>query len=241
MDFLLAYGQTGVNWYLSCGYPTAKVFPYAYVVESPAPPAPPERETDIVQLAFVGSLVEVKGTEVLISALARLAHLRWQLQIIGEGPKRRYLERLIARGGLRSRVHFHGILPMPLVAQQVAGCDLLVLPSHYDGWGAVVNEALMVGVPVICSNQCGAADLLCASVLGSVFKAGSVVELAHALEGRISTGLLPAEPRQTIRALAAQINGQLVADYLLAILSHIYQGTFRPTPPWHGTRPDNSQ
>lgn len=37
--------------------------------------------------------------------------------------------------------------------------DILILPSIYDGWGAVVNEALQSGLYVISSNQCGAKDL----------------------------------------------------------------------------------
>ena len=42
----------------------------------------------------------------------------------------------------------------------MAAADVLVLPSRFDGWGAVVNEALMVGTPVICSDRCGASDVI---------------------------------------------------------------------------------
>jgi glycosyltransferase involved in cell wall biosynthesis len=56
-----------------------------------------------------------------------------------------------------------------------------VLPSRFDGWGAVVNEALMVGTPVICSNRCGASDVIENGRNGYVFEAGS----ARALRERL--------------------------------------------------------
>ena len=38
--------------------------------------------------------------------------------------------------------------------------DFLILPSRFDGWGVVINEALLARVPVICSNQAGASSLV---------------------------------------------------------------------------------
>ena len=56
-----------------------------------------------------------------------------------------------------------------------------MLPSRFDGWGAVVNEALMVGTPVICSDRCGASDLIENGRNGYVFEAGN----ARALRERL--------------------------------------------------------
>src|SRR5512134_3369011 len=57
--------------------------------------------------------------------------------------------------------------------------DVFVLPSRYDGWGVVVNQAVAAGLPVICSNQVGAGyDLVEDSVNGLKFQAGD----AHGLE-----------------------------------------------------------
>ncbi len=233
IDFLLTMGQTGVNWYRATGYPAAKVFPFAYVIEAPQGVSPPQRETEQVQLAFAGSLNKLKGVELLLKALSRLTHLRWELAIIGDGPRRRYLQQLVDERTLGDRVRFHGFLPMPRVMTEVAQCDLFVLPSRYDGWGAVVNEALALGVPVICSDHCGAADLLRSTRQGTVFRAGSLPELTHALDERISLGRLSAETRCSIQAMATGVSGSQMAHYLLAILAHVYQQGARPTPPWH--------
>ena len=55
------------------------------------------------------------------------------------------------------------------IPEVICESDCLVLPSRYDGWGAVISEALMVGTPVICSDNCGAANVVTASNVGSVF------------------------------------------------------------------------
>lgn len=60
--------------------------------------------------------------------------------------------------------------------------DIFILPSIYDGWGAVVNEALQAGCYVICSDAAGASDLILNDKrLESVFHRGNVKQLAEAM------------------------------------------------------------
>src|SRR5437870_11248743 len=93
--------------------------------------------------------------------------------------------------------------------------DLLVLPSRYDGWGAVINEALMSGIPAICSDNCGAADLVRSSVqLGAVFRAGSAIDLARVLGTWIRRGPL-SERRTEEHTSELQSRGQLACRLLL--------------------------
>lgn len=235
IDFILAMGQTGVDWYTSVGYPVRKVFHFGYVVETPivdTATLPLQRD---VQIMYVGSLIKLKGIELLLNALASaVARVpEWQLHLIGDGQEREALRRLAELRGIKPRVQFHGILPMPGVLQLVAQADLLVLPSRSDGWGAVVNEALMCGIPVICSNQCGAADLLRAPWLGDVFRSGSAASLQRVLTPRLQQGPLAPETRTRIRAWSRCIGGETMARYLLTVLDHVYAGGTRPSPPWH--------
>lgn len=110
--------------------------------------------------------------------------------------------------------------------------DLLVLPSRWDGWGAVVNEALMRGVPVLCSDRCGAASLVRHNEQGEVFPTGSVTGLRDALARRISAGKKTQESTRVLRAWAHAITGESAADYLLSILASVYADQRRPAPPW---------
>lgn len=59
--------------------------------------------------------------------------------------------------------------------------DVLVLPSLYDGWGAVVNEALQQGLFVVCSDKCGARELLDGKSRGYVFRSQSREDLVRSL------------------------------------------------------------
>lgn len=60
--------------------------------------------------------------------------------------------------------------------------DILILPSIHDGWGAVVNEALQTGMYVICSNTCGAADLLKDERIGKVFHVNNEQQLSEIMQ-----------------------------------------------------------
>ena len=60
-----------------------------------------------------------------------------------------------------------------------AQADVFVLPSRYDGWGVVVNQAIGAGLPVICSDMVGAGhDLVDEDVNGLKFRAGDAASLA---------------------------------------------------------------
>ena len=111
-------------------------------------------------LIFVGQLIPRKRLDRLLRALAAVRSTDWVFRIIGDGSERRSLEKLALELNLLRRITFTGALDNGAVRNELANADLFVLPSRWDGWGAVVNEALMSGTPVICSSYCGAADLI---------------------------------------------------------------------------------
>jgi glycosyltransferase involved in cell wall biosynthesis len=111
--------------------------------------------------------------------------------------------------------------------------DLLAFPSAIDGWGAVVNEALMAGVPVICSDWCGASSLIRPGWNGDVFRSGSVDDLARALRTWVGRGKLPPGQREAIRGWSHCIAGPAIARYVLNVAAFVDGGdNARPTPPW---------
>lgn len=91
----------------------------------------------------------------------------------------------------------------------------------------------MAGVPVVCSDWCGAKVLIRPGWNGDVFRAGSVEDLARALDAWIERGPLPAPHRTEIRAWSRCIEGDTVAQYLLEIIAHVSgERPVRPSPPW---------
>ena len=99
--------------------------------------------------------------------------------------------------------------------------DVLILPSVYDGWGAVVNEALQVGCYVICSDACGASDLMKKeSRLGKVFRRGDEQALADCISW-CNTHIKEIREDFDFRKQWAEehISGKAVAKYMVECLS----------------------
>lgn len=103
-------------------------------------------------LCGVGRLVAEKGFDVLIEAFSRLPGDA-VLVIVGDGPERKTLEGLIARHSLEPRVRLVGFDANPY--RYMVRADLLVVPSRQEGFGNVIIEAAMLGVPVIATDCIG--------------------------------------------------------------------------------------
>ena len=97
---------------------------------------------------------------------------------MGDGVLRTQLEKYIEDNDLQDHVVMAGFQSQSEVPMLMQKNDILVLPSIYDGWGAVINEALQAGLYVVCSDACGAADLLNDDKLGKVFHSGDENELS---------------------------------------------------------------
>lgn len=110
-------------------------------------------------IVAAGRLVKEKGFDVAIRALALLEDKTARLVIVGDGPQGESLVRLAAGLGVADRVEFAGYVPD--IAPWLAQARLLLLSSYYEGFGAVLVEALAAGRPVV-STDCTPAinDLL---------------------------------------------------------------------------------
>jgi len=101
----------------------------------------------------------------------------------GAGAQRSELEAESARLGLQQRVRFLGFVNQSQLPALYTAVDLLVLPSEYEPFAVVVNEAMCCGCPVMASDQVGAARDLVAPVRAEfVFRTGDVAALANALQ-----------------------------------------------------------
>lgn len=114
-----------------------------------------------IRYFYAGRLEPYSGVDLLIRAFNRLA-LKYEdveLEILGGGSQRAYLERLVLEK-IKPRVVFHGVVSRESVPAVFARGDIFVHPNHGQGWGMVVNEALAAGMPVIASKVIGAAEEL---------------------------------------------------------------------------------
>ncbi|MCG7601052.1 glycosyltransferase family 4 protein [Halomonas sp. McH1-25] len=129
-----------------------------FVVEPGVEPAPlaasVERPSAGRQrLLCVATLTPRKGHDVLVDALAQLSEFDWQCECVG-GLKHdpRHAEAIAARirdKGLEDRIHLVGERAAEALSESYDQADLFVLPSHYEGYGMVIAEAVSRGLPVI--------------------------------------------------------------------------------------------
>ncbi|HWG06932.1 MAG TPA: glycosyltransferase family 4 protein, partial [Beijerinckiaceae bacterium] len=118
----------------------------------------------ITRFAFTGRLVDWKAVDLLLDAFKLLlAQSSATLDILGSGPMRPSLEAHAKTLGIAEHIKFHGWVAQPQCVSILREVDALVLPSLYECGGAVVLEAMAMGLPVIASDWGGPADYLDAS------------------------------------------------------------------------------
>ncbi len=141
---------------------------------------------DAVVVLFVGRLEPHKGIGVLIEAFERLASIvpRPYLVLVGGGS----LEKKVRSGAVRGgRLRLAGRCSQAEVVQWMRSSGVLVLPSTFEPWGLVVNEAMACGLPVVATDAVGAGDdLVEGGANGLIVPAGDTEALARALEALVS-------------------------------------------------------
>ena len=116
------------------------------------------------RLLCVGTVSPRKGQDLLVRALARLRDTPWHCDCIGSSTRdpdfARAVARLIREAGLNDRIQLHGECDDAHLRAAYAGADLFVLPSHYEGYGMVVTEAIAAGLPVLTTTGGALAETL---------------------------------------------------------------------------------
>lgn len=116
---------------------------------------------DLPVFCFLGFLKDMKKVDIAIDAAAIvLKTQRIRLDIVGDGPERLHLEAQVARLGLQDSVRFLGFVPQTQCPGIIANARALLMPSIHECGGAVVLEAMSLGVPVVAARWGGPADYL---------------------------------------------------------------------------------
>ena len=229
--FCLAIGQKTEGFLEECGFPRSRIHPFSYFLPPPPPASPTEGHER--RLVYVGKLVQLKRVDLLIKAFGALRPPKTRLSLIGSGPLENELRALAAAQPNGEAIEWLGTLPNQEAQAVIASADGLILPSEYDGWGAVVSEALLAGTPAICSSACGAAVAVNASGMGGVFASGERLSLMQHLLALLAADRLTHAQRAKLRAWAqAGLSDQAGAAYLEAILAARGRGFPPPQAPW---------
>lgn len=237
VDYVFAIGESCAEYYR--GWSKAwKVVPFMYCTEFKSHTEHTEH-TDFLNLVFVGSLDRRKNVSVLMKALSLVKSHTASLglepngekitentdlikvTIVGDGPERAMLEGMAKNLNNNITVTFVGAKPMEETQKIIAENDVLVLPSLHDGWGAVINEAMMLGTIPVCSDKCGAKYIIQQAEFGGVFDVDKPQMLAEKIE-QYAAQINDLRDKRIERTQWAKdnISPEAVAEYFISSLKN---------------------
>jgi glycosyltransferase involved in cell wall biosynthesis len=172
----------------------------------------------VFQLVTVARLDAQKDLPTLLHALREVRDVepRARLVVLGEGPDAAALRRLADELGVADAVEWRGWAPPYEV---MAGSDVFVLSSRYEGFGNVIVEALACGVPVVSTDSpSGPREILAGGEYGLLVPVGNSPALAAAILRLRDDPDLRAALRERGRRRAADFDVASVAPAYLEVL-----------------------
>jgi len=234
IDAILVKGFLGRACYEKVGFPKDKIWDWAYFTESHEALVKPFDHPQIEELPsflFVGALIERKNIVPVLEEVIPMSSGISKFSVIGVGPLENDVKKFSESN---EKIKFLGKKSNHEVMDLMSSHDYLILPSLFDGWGAVVNEALMAGSRVIVSNKSGAASLLLNENRGYVFSLKGDPSFKKIFKKAVKDGPTHPEERRAIQQWAAgKITGDQGAAYFLRIVKFLYgKDVSRPIAPW---------
>lgn len=180
--------------------------------------------TDGPLLVTVARLTEQKGHRDLIEALALLRDQWPQLQCVcvGDGELKIQLEALAADRGLSSMCRFVG--SRDDVMEFYAAADVVVQPSHSEGFPFVILEALAMGKPVIATSVNGVPEVIEHLKTGLLVKARDVAGLADAIQSLLEH---PERAMQLGNAGRAVVQARFTVDRMVEKTVAVFDAALR--------------
>jgi glycosyltransferase involved in cell wall biosynthesis len=164
-------------------------------------------------ILFCAKLQPWKRPMDLLHAFASAAIPNAKLIFAGDGAQRAELEKEASARSVSDKVQFLGFLNQSQLPSLYKSSDLMVIPSHYEPFGLVVNEAMLCGCPVIASDRVGAVrDLITPGETGFVYRARDVEALANtmrlALQDSLRLSAVSANASGRIRSWSPQASAE---------------------------------
>ncbi len=192
-----------------------------------APPTPRE-DVGVPGTPFllsVGRLRAQKGIDVAIRAAALLLRRRRRFRwvVAGEGKERPALEALVRELRVEDVFSLAGLRPDAIGLTK--SCDLLVLPSRWEGMGLVLLDALASGRPVVATDIGGVRDVITHEEHGLLVPPEDPVALADAIERMLDD---PALARATAERGRVMVRGRFTVDRMVRAHEELYESFRNP-------------
>ncbi|MDC1246714.1 glycosyltransferase [Amylibacter sp.] len=229
---IFAISELACEQYVSAGLNPDKIFPFGYFVPS-LNDLKKNKQKDVknLKLVYVGSLIPIKGLDILIDAVykARLNGCNVSLDVYGPGDEKKYKFE-------NKYINYKGVIPFGQTQKFIINYDILVLPSNYDGWGVVVNEAILVGLAVICSDKVGSSTLVTSTGVGNTFPRGNIKYLSEIIQKYESKRYLLKKTNVACRKTSKIIQPNYAASHMINVINAQLDNTMLPLAPWYSLK-----
>ncbi len=231
IEGVFAISPLAVQQYMAIGFKEDRVFPFGYFVPAlneHVIAKAPSLNTGICKIIFVGNLITTKGVDLIIEAAKKLYNSKVgvKIDVFGHGNPNDF-------NFDNAYIEYKGSINFGYAQKEIANYDFLVLPSRYDGWGVVVNEALLAGVPVLCSNRVGAGAIVKRWGCGSVYR----IDIPDALYDLLSQLARDSAMRGEMKSAALLVRTRLLphvaADYMARAIVSCSSNLPKPKNPWY--------
>ena len=170
------------------------------------------------RLLMVARFAPQKDHATLFRALANLTDLDWSLDLVGSGPLEESVRALAGSLGLSERIRFHGLRED--VPELIAGSQIYLLISHWEGFPRSILEALRGGLPVVATDVGGVREAVIEGDTGFLIPENDDVRLADRLRTLVADPALRASMGQAARA---HYEAEFTFDRLVAEALSLYE------------------
>lgn len=184
----LAIGNQNKNFYLKNNVKLSKIVKVPYCVDNNffSYKKFNKKKINIINFLFAGKLTKKKGVDILLKAFQEIAlnqkiKKKYSLTIVGNGDYYKTTKITVKKNNLNF-IKILNFKTQKQIKNIYKKSDVLILPSRFEPWGLVINEAMNSGNAIICSDNVGSAnDLVKNNVNGFIFKSESSNKLVGAI------------------------------------------------------------
>ena len=211
------------------GVEDSRVFVRPYLIPHPKTyqeiaAAPLDRDLKHPVFICAGKLIPRKGVLELLQAclhLQRQGYEDYSVVFAGDGIQREELEAFVKTHSLEQQVRFLGNVEYEQMGNYYRQADVFVFPTLEDVWGLVTVEAMMFGMPILCSKWAGSAEIVEPGNNGHVFDPHSPEELAKLMSQFIDRPELIASMGEKSQQIMTRHQPAAVSQFMAEIVDFV--------------------
>ncbi len=230
----LPLGEKGVDTFAAYGWSRNKMYPFMYNPVNNKDQSIVTKKRDAgtpIRFLYIGRFYfKTKGIDTLLKATYGLEG-DWGLDLVGGYGKQ--ASQVIRWVEAHPNIRYLGSWQSKDVCNKITDYDVVVIPSKYDGWNLLVNEAINAHTGVITTDQAVSDEIITASGAGMVIPANNPSAMRKAMQQVIDNPETVWEWKKKAAAFSDRISPETVGKYLIQILENsIYHIGGHPQCPW---------